>query len=38
MSVNQSLKPITTGINNKGHITIGGCDLNELAEKYGTPL
>ena len=38
MSVNQSLKPITTEINKKGHLTIGGCDLIELAEKYGTPL
>ena len=38
MSVNQSLKPITTGVNNSGHLSIGGCDLVELAEKYGTPL
>lgn len=38
MSVNQSLKPITTKINNSGHIEIGGCDTVELAKKYGTPL
>jgi len=38
MSVNQSLKPITTCINDNGHISIGGCDLVELAKKYGTPL
>ena len=38
MSVNQSLKPITTKINNNGHIEIGGCDLVKLAQKYGTPL
>ena len=38
MSVNQSLKPITTVVNNSGHICIGGCDLVELAHKYGTPL
>ena len=38
MSVNQFLKPITTEINKKGHISIGGCDLADLAEKYGTPL
>ena len=25
-------------INSKGHLTIGGCDAAELAEKYGTPL
>ena len=38
MSVNQSLKPITTKVNDKNHIEIGGCDLAELAQKYGTPL
>ena len=38
MSVNQSLKPITTGVNSSGNLSIGGCDLAELAEKYGTPL
>lgn len=25
-------------INEKGHLTIGGCDTVELAERYGTPL
>ena len=38
MSVNQFLKPITTEVNEKGHISIGGCDLADLAKKYGTPL
>ena len=38
MTANQSLKPITTKINEKGHLEIGGCDLVELADKYGTPL
>ena len=37
-STNQSLKPLTTKINEVGNIEIGGCDLVELAEKYGTPL
>ncbi len=37
MSVNQSLKPITTEIINN-QIHIGGCSLTELAKKYGTPL
>lgn len=37
-STNQSLKPITTKINDDGNLEIGGCDLVELAEKYGTPL
>ena len=36
MSVNQSLKPITTTRNT--NLSIGGCDLVELANKYGTPL
>ena len=36
MSVNQFLKPITTEY--KNNLTIGGCDLVELAKKYGTPL
>jgi len=37
-SANQSQKPITTKINPSGNIEIGGCDLVELAEEYGTPL
>ena len=37
-STNQSLKPLTTKINEAGNLEIGGCDLVELAEKYGTPL
>ena len=37
-SANQSQKPLTTKINSHGNIEIGGCDLVELSEKYGTPL
>lgn len=37
-STNQSLKPITTKINDAGNLEIGGCDLVKLTEKYGTPL
>lgn len=37
-STNQSLKPITTKINDVGNLEIGGCDLVKLAEKHGTPL
>ena len=37
-STNQSLKPITTKINDVGNLEIGGCVLVKLAEKYGTPL
>ena len=38
MSVNQYIKPITTRINEEGNIEIGGCDLVDMAKKYGTPL
>ena len=37
-STNQFLKPITTKISTKGNLEIGGCDLTDLADKYGTPL
>ncbi len=37
-STNQFLKPLTTKRNEAGNLEIGGCDLVELAEKYGTPL
>ena len=36
MSINQSIKPVTTEY--AKNIKIGGCDLVELAKKYGTPL
>ncbi len=38
MTVNQSIKPVTTTINNRGNLEIGGCDLVELAKQYKTPL
>ena len=37
-TVNQSIMPVTTKIKDNGHLEIGGCDVVELAEKYGTPL
>lgn len=37
-STNQSIKPITSTVNDNGNLSIGGCDLVELAEKYSTPL
>jgi diaminopimelate decarboxylase len=37
-TVNQSIMPTTAKINDNGHIEIAGCDVVELAEKYGTPL
>ncbi len=36
MSENQSIRPVTA--EEKENLTIGGCDLFELAKKYGTPL
>ncbi len=38
MSTNQSLKPLTCKVNSENHLEIGGCDIVELAKKYGTPL
>ena len=37
-TANQNIKPITTTINEKGNLEIGGCDLVDLANEYGTPL
>ena len=37
-TANQNIKPITLKINSKNNLEIGGCDLAELADKYGTPL
>lgn len=37
-TANQDIRPVTTKINEKGNIEIGGCDLIELANKYSTPL
>ncbi len=33
-----ALLPDTAGVNEKGHLTIGGCDVPELAVEFGTPL
>jgi diaminopimelate decarboxylase len=33
-----SLLPLTSTINEQGHLEIGGCDVVELAHTYGTPL
>jgi diaminopimelate decarboxylase len=30
--------PVTTRVNGRGYLEIGGCDLVELAQAYGTPL
>ncbi len=33
-----SLFPLTTEVNEKGHLVVGGCDIIELAQEFGTPL
>lgn len=33
-----SLFPLTAGVNELGHLEIGGCDTVELAAEFGTPL
>lgn len=35
---NGNLLPYTSKINKKGHLTIGGCDVVNLAKTFGTPL
>ena len=37
-SINQSITPVNTRINEKGCLEIGGCDMVELAKEFGTPL
>lgn len=37
-TVNQNIKPVNTKRNSKGNLEISGCDLVDLAQKYGTPL
>ncbi len=32
------LFPLTAGVNDMGHLVIGGCDTVELAAQFGTPL
>ncbi|MGQ9546547.1 MAG: diaminopimelate decarboxylase [Dehalococcoidia bacterium] len=33
-----ALFPLTAEVNSQGHLVIGGCDIVELAEGFGTPL
>jgi len=37
-SPNRNIAPISSEINEKGKLVVGGCQLSELAEKYSTPL
>ena len=33
-----SLFPLTAEVNDRGYLTLGGCDTVELADEFGTPL
>ena len=33
-----ALFPLTAEVSKQGHLLIGGCDVVELAEEFGTPL
>ena len=35
---NIALFPLTAGVNDSSHLTLGGCDVLDLASEYGTPL
>lgn len=37
-SPNQSLLPLTAKINAQDHLEIGGCDVTELVQQFGSPL
>ena len=37
-SPNRNLTPITTELDGKDRLVVGGCRLSDLAERYGTPL
>ncbi|KGG15430.1 MULTISPECIES: diaminopimelate decarboxylase [unclassified Prochlorococcus] len=37
-SPNKNIAPLTTQLDSKDRLTVGGCVLSELAEEYGTPL
>jgi len=37
-SPNKNIVPITTAIGNDGKLSVGGCSIEELVEKYDSPL
>ena len=37
-SQNRNIAPISSEINESKKLVVGGCQLSELAKKYGTPL
>jgi diaminopimelate decarboxylase len=38
ISPNQSLLPLTAKVNSNDHLEIGGCDVKNLVEQFGSPL
>jgi diaminopimelate decarboxylase len=38
LAFNLGLFPASSAVNQAGHLTIGGCDLVQLAAEFGTPL
>ena len=37
-SPNRNIVPVTTSINSKGELSVGGCSIEELVKKYDSPL
>ncbi len=37
-SPNQNLLPLSAAVNDKDHLAVGGCDVVELIEEFGSPL
>ena len=37
-SPNQYLMPLTARVNNADHLEVGGCDVTELVQRFGSPL
>src|SRR5450759_1851002 len=35
---NRSIYPMTSRCNDVGHLEVGGCDVVDLADRFGTPL
>lgn len=38
LSPNQQLLPLTARVNTKDHLEIGGCDVVDMVNKFGSPL
>jgi diaminopimelate decarboxylase len=38
LSPNQQLLPLTASVNSSDHLEIGGCDVVDLVQQYGSPL